>query len=318
MTRASLPSPSAFGKVAVLFGGTSAERDVSLRSGNAVLTALKNAGVDAHGIDACGDFLNTLTTQQFDRVWNAVHGRGGEDGQLQGALQLLKIPCTGSGVLASALAMDKIRAKQLWMGIGLPTANYLVVDDVMVASDVGAQTVFDRLGEIVFVKPSNEGSSVGMAKVRNIAELRAAINNAMQYDHSVLVERFIQGKEYTVAILNDEVLPSISMETPRDFYDYTAKYHSGGSTHYHCPSGLNDNDEDALGKLALWAFRSLGCVGWGRVDVMRDGNSGQFYVLEVNTVPGMTETSLVPKAAKQAGIGFDELVQRILLTTFTT
>ncbi len=315
MSRAALPAPSQFGKVAVLFGGTSAERDVSLRSGNAVLNALKASGVDAHGIDARDDFLQQLVAQKFDRVWNAVHGRGGEDGQLQGALQLLKIPCTGSGVLASALAMDKIRAKQLWMGIGLSTANYLIVDEAMVATDAGAQHVFDQLGHTVFVKPSNEGSSVGMAKVRTIAELRAAIIDAMKYDNSVLVERFIQGKEYTVAILNDEVLPSISMETPRDFYDYTAKYHSGGTTQYHCPSGLNAADEKQLGELALWAFQSLGCVGWSRVDVMRDGTTGQFFVLEVNTVPGMTETSLVPKAAKQAGISFEELVQRILLTT---
>jgi len=315
MSRAVLPAPSVFGKVAVVFGGTSAERDVSLRSGNAVLKALQSAGIDAHGVDAVDDFLQTLVTQKFARVWNAVHGRGGEDGQLQGALQLLNIPCSGSGVLASALAMDKIRSKQLWMGIGLATANYLIVDKDMVASDASAQNVFAQLGDTVFVKPSNEGSSVGMAKVRGVTELRAAINEAMKYDQNVLVERFIQGKEYTVAILNDEVLPSISMETPRDFYDYTAKYHSGGTTQYHCPSGLNAADETQLADLSLWAFRSLGCEAWGRVDVMRDGTTGQFFVLEVNTVPGMTETSLVPKAALQAGISFNELVQRILLTT---
>lgn len=312
--RPTLPAPMAFGKVAVLFGGTSAERDVSLRSGAAVLAALQRTGVDAHGIDAVGDFLLTLRHQGFARVWNAVHGRGGEDGQLQGALQLLGIPCTGSGIGASAFAMDKLRAKQVWMGIGLPTPKFLIVNSRALRSDDAAAAVFAELGDVLFVKPAREGSSVGMAKVRDVNALRAAVAQAETFDADVIVERFIAGREYTVAILGQEVLPSISMETPRDFYDYQAKYHSGGTTQYHCPSGLNDEDEQALGRLAKWAFDSLGCRGWGRVDVMRDSNSGEFFVLEVNTVPGMTETSLVPKAAAAAGIGFDELVQRILLS----
>ena len=315
--RAALPAPTAFGKVAVLFGGTSAERDVSLRSGKAVLDALQRAGIDAHGVDAVGDFLLTLKQQGFARVWNAVHGRGGEDGQLQGALQLLGIPCTGSGVGASALAMDKARAKQLWQGIGLSTPNFQLVTAEMVATEAKAAELFGKLGPILMVKPAHEGSSVGMAKVRAPAELQQAVGEAMKYDCSVIVERFISGPEYTVAIVGDEVLPSISMVTPRDFYDYQAKYHSGGTTQYHCPSGLSAEDEAALGKLAKWAFDSLGCKGWSRVDVMRDAASQQFFVLEVNTVPGMTETSLVPKAAKVAGMSFEELVQRILLPTLT-
>lgn len=315
MNRPSLPSPSAYGKVAVLFGGTSAEREVSLRSGKAVLEALLRAGVDAHGVDATGDFLLTLKSQGFARVWNAVHGRGGEDGQLQGALQLLGIPCTGSGVGASALAMDKARAKQLWQGIGLSTPNFQLIEAAAISSDAAAAAVFSKLGQILMVKPAHEGSSVGMAKVRTSAELQAAVTEAMKFDHSVIVERFISGPEYTVGIVGDEVLPSISMETPRDFYDYQAKYHSGGTTQYHCPSGLSAADEAELGKLSKWAFDSLGCRGWSRVDVMRDADSNQFFVLEVNTVPGMTETSLVPKAAKVAGMSFEELVQRILLPT---
>lgn len=315
MNRKSLPAPAAFGKVAVLFGGTSAEREVSLRSGKAVLEALQRSGVDAHGIDAVDDFLLTLKQAGFTRVWNAVHGRGGEDGQLQGALALLGIPCTGSSVAASAFAMDKLRAKQLWQGIGLSTPMFQLVDAAMVSNEAGARAVFAKLGPILMVKPAHEGSSVGMAKVRTPEQLQQAVNDAMTYDNTVIVERFISGPEYTVAILNDEVLPSISMQTPRDFYDYQAKYHSGGTTQYLCPSGLSDSDEQQLAALSKWAFDSLGCSGWARVDVMRDAASQQFFVLEVNTVPGMTETSLVPKAAKVAGIGFDELVQRILLPT---
>lgn len=315
MKRPALPAPAAFGKVAVLYGGTSAEREVSLRSGKAVLEALQRAGVDAHGVDAVGDFLLTLKTGGFARVWNAVHGRGGEDGQLQGALQLLGIPCTGSGVGPSALAMDKMRAKQLWQGIGLSTPPFQMVNASTVATEAAANTVFGKLGPILMVKPAHEGSSVGMAKVRTASELQQAVTEALKYDASIIVERFVSGPEYTVAIVGEEVLPSISMETPRDFYDYQAKYHSGGTTQYHCPSGLSAADEQQLGELAKWAFDSLGCKGWSRVDVMRDADSKQFFVLEVNTVPGMTETSLVPKAAKVAGMSFEQLVQQILLPT---
>ena len=309
--RSSLPDVKAFGKVAVLFGGNSSEREVSLRSGKAVLEALKRSGVDAHGVDGVGDFLLTLKSQGFARVWNAMHGRGGEDGQVQGALQLLGIPCTGSGVAASALAMDKMRSKQLWMGIGLPTPNFQVVSADMVESEQGARAIFARLGPIVMVKPSNEGSSVGMAKVDSIEGLRNAVNAATEFDRTVIVERFIRGPEFTVGIVGDEVLPSISMTTPRDFYDYQAKYHST-TTIYNCPSGLDERDEQQLRELAKWAYDSLGCKGWSRVDVMRDEASKEFFVLEVNTVPGMTETSLVPKAAKVAGMSFEELCLRIL------
>lgn len=312
--RAPVLKPTEFGKVAVLFGGTSAEREVSLRSGKAVLEALINAGVDAHGIDAVGDFLLHMKSQGFTRVWNALHGRGGEDGQLQGALSLLNIPCTGSGAAASALSMDKMRSKQLWMGIQLSTPAFAMVSAEMVADEAKARALFARLGPVLFVKPSNEGSSVGMAKVATVESLRTAVNEAMKYDSSVIVEQFISGPEYTVSLLNDEVLPSISMSTPREFYDYQAKYHSD-TTIYRCPSGLSEQDEASIGKLARWAFDSLGCKGWGRVDVMRDATTGTFYVLEVNTVPGMTQTSLVPKAAKQAGISFEELCLRILMSS---
>lgn len=314
MMRAPIPHVSEFGKVAVLFGGTSAEREVSLRSGKAVLEALQRAGVDAHGIDATGDFLMQLKPQHFDRVFNVMHGRGGEDGQLQGALQLLDIPCTGCTMAASAIAMDKMRSKQMWMGIGLPTPNFQMVSAEMVATEQGARAVFARLGPILFVKPSNEGSSVGMAKVSSIEALREAVKAAMQFDNTVIVERFIRGPEFTVGILGDEVLPSISMSTPREFYDYQAKYHST-STIYTCPSGLSDEDEKQLRALAKWAFDSLGCEGWSRVDVMRDESTKEFFVLEVNTVPGMTETSLVPKAAKVAGMSFEELCLRILMSS---
>ncbi|TRY31927.1 D-alanine--D-alanine ligase [Aliiglaciecola sp. M165] len=300
-----------YGKVAVLLGGISAEREVSLRSGNAVLNALQNAGVDAHGFDPAEHPITDLINQDFDRAVIMLHGRGGEDGSMQGALQLLNLPFTGSGVLGSALAMDKVRTKQIWQTRGLPTAKYQIAEKR--SFDAGScKVIMATLGDIVMVKPAQEGSSIGMAKVTSAAQLETAIQDAFKYDNTVLLEQFIQGPEYTVTILNGEALPSIRMSTPHNFYDYDAKYHSN-STEYFCPSGLNAQDEAQLGRLAIDAFDAVGATGWGRVDFMRD-EQGQFYLLEANTVPGMTEKSLVPMAAKQAGMSFEQLSLAILAT----
>ncbi len=296
-----------FGKVAVLFGGTSAEREVSLRSGEAVLTSLCRSGVDAHAFDPKIQPLTDLA--HYDRAFIVLHGRGGEDGSMQGALQQLAIPYTGSGVLACAIAMDKVRTKLLWKGLGLPTAPFAVVSQGQPLLSE-CQRIIAELGLPVMVKPANEGSSVGMAKANNEAQLMAAIETALTHDASVLVEAWIQGPEYTVAIVGDQVMPSIHMETEHEFYDYQAKYHSS-TTQYHCPADLSAVDEQALRQLAKHAFDSLGCQGWGRVDVMRNPK-GEWQLLEVNTVPGMTETSLVPKAAREAGFSFDALVLNVL------
>jgi D-alanine-D-alanine ligase len=297
-----------YGKVAVLMGGPSAERQVSLKSGNAVLAALKRRGVDAHGIDADHNVLRTLQEGRFDRAFIALHGRFGEDGVIQGALELIGMPYTGSGVLGSALGMDKLRTKYLWAGAGIPVPEYDVLERGM---DFGA--VAARLGLPIFVKPVREGSSLGVTKVRAAGELAAAFETAARYDDEVLAERAIVGPEITCAVLGDEVLPSIRIESATEFYDYEAKY-VRDDTRYHCPSGLDAATERRVRELSLRAFRQLGCAGWGRVDFMVD-DSGRPYVLEVNTVPGMTDHSLVPKAAAAAGIGFDELVMRILETS---
>jgi D-alanine-D-alanine ligase len=300
-----------FGKVAVMFGGSSAERDVSLKSGQAVLDALLSLGIDAHGFDPAEESLCELVAGDFQRVVIMLHGRGGEDGSLQGALQQLHIPYTGSGVLGSALCMDKIRSKQVWQSLGLPTANYEIADKR--DFDGGAcEAIMDRLGNMVMVKPAQEGSSIGMAKVTSAAQLASAVQHAFKYDDKVLLEQFIQGCEYTVSILAGKTLPSISMSTPRDFYDYTAKYQAE-STQYFCPSGLSDEQEMLLADLSLKAFDALAGSGWGRVDFMQD-MLGKFYLLEANTVPGMTEKSLVPLAAKQAGMSFAQLSKAILAT----
>ena len=296
-----------FGKVAVLMGGPSAEREVSLKSGNAVLAALKRQGVDAHGIDADKSTLRELEQGNFDRAFIALHGRWGEDGVIQGALEMLDIPYTGSGVLGSALAMDKLRSKFLWSASGIPTPEYVVLDSVTDLDKVAA-----TLGLPVFVKPVREGSSLGISKVKTANALKTAREMAAKYDDKVLAERFIDGAELTCAILGDSALPIIKIETDREFYDYEAKYILD-STRYFCPCGLPGDQEREIQDLARRAFEALGCSGWGRVDFMLD-KAGHAYALEVNTVPGMTDHSLLPKAARQAGMDFDELVMRILET----
>ncbi len=303
-----------FGKVAVLFGGSSAERDISLRSGEAVLQGLLRMNIDALGFDPQEKPLSELVELKVDRVWNALHGRGGEDGRIQAALEFMGIPYTGSGVLGSAIAMDKWRSKMIWKAMGLPVAAHVLVDNKQELSDANLRKIVARLGPVIFVKPSHEGSSVGMSKATSLETLKQAIELARKYDDEVLVESFIEGKEYTVSVLNEQALPSISMVTPREFYDYEAKYNSK-ETQYFCPSGLSTAEEKLLAEIAVKAFNALGCAGWGRVDFIRDKYDGSFKLLEANTVPGMTESSLVPKAAKQAGISFDELVVEILKTS---
>ncbi|WP_290634557.1 D-alanine--D-alanine ligase [Aquisalimonas sp.] len=308
MTEHSVTTPAVFGRVAVLMGGWSAEREISLRSGRQVLVGLQARGVDAHSVDAGRDVLQVLEAGGFDRAFIALHGRGGEDGVIQAGLELLGLPYTGSGVLGSALGMDKLRTKQVWRGAGLPTPDYMEL-----RPDTRAADVIAALGTPLIVKPAREGSSIGMSRVTTEAELIAARDAAARYDRDVIAERWITGEEYTVSLLGDTVLPAIRLETPHTFYDFEAKYESD-STRYHCPCGLEGADLDALNALATEAFRAVDGAGWGRVDVMRDGN-GAFWLLEVNTIPGMTDHSLVPMAAEAAGMPFDELVWRILETS---
>ncbi|MDR2876363.1 MAG: D-alanine--D-alanine ligase [Methylobacillus sp.] len=292
-----------YGKVAVLLGGRSAERAVSLNSGNAVLAALKRGGVDAHAFDPAERPLHDL--ENFDRVFIALHGRFGEDGTIQGALELLGIPYTGSDVMASALAMDKWRTKLLWQALGIPTPEFELLT---AASDFAA--VEKRLGLPMFVKPANEGSSIGISKVKVAGALKAAYEEAAQYDPLVIAEKFVGGGEYTVGILGAQALPAIRIVPANEFYDYEAKY-LRDDTRYLCPCGLPPEQENAIRAQALHAFRVLGGRGWGRVDFLMD-ESGGHYFLEANMSPGMTDHSLVPMAAKAAGIAFDELVLRIL------
>jgi D-alanine-D-alanine ligase len=298
-------SPKSFGKVGVLLGGRSAEREVSLKSGTMVLGALLGRGVDAHPFDPRDRGLDALIAERFDRVFIALHGRYGEDGTIQGALELLGIPYTGAGVMASALAMDKWRTKLVWAAAGIPTPEYELL---------GAHTDFaavaNRLGLPIMVKPVNEGSSIGMTKVRVGSGLADAYALAAKYDSLVMAERFIDGAELTVGIVGGAALPAIRLETPRDFYDYEAKYVTD-DTRYILPCGLADAAERDIARDSLRAFDTLGCRGWGRVDLMLD-RAGKPYFLEVNTSPGMTDHSLVPMAARHAGIAFDELCMRIL------
>ncbi|WP_323839785.1 D-alanine--D-alanine ligase [Photorhabdus africana] len=299
-------------KVAVLLGGTSAEREVSLLSGQAVLAGLREAGIDAHPVDTKDFPVTQLKEAGFEKVFIALHGRGGEDGTLQGVLEFLQLPYTGSGVMASALSMDKLRTKQVWQGIGLTVSPYVSINSQQFErlTDSQLQEYVADLGLPLIVKPSLEGSSVGMTKVNEISELRGALEAAFRYDVDLLVEKWLYGPEYTVAILGDTALPSIRIQPAAVFYDYDAKYWSE-ETQYFCPSGLSDEKEQQLTELALKAYQSVGCSGWGRVDVMMD-TDGDFYLLEVNTSPGMTGHSLVPMAARQAGLSFSQLVVKIL------
>ena len=299
-----------FGKVGVLFGGNSAERAISLRSGNAVLEALQSRGVNAVGIDINFDKHLVDQLKGIDRAFIILHGRGGEDGTIQALLNVLEIPYTGSGVLASALAMDKLRCKQLWIGAELPTPEFVAVSD-----EDGLDGVLQSLGGSVMVKPPHEGSSIGMSHVTNENDLHEAFARAQEHDNEILIERWIEGEEYTCTILGDQALPVIRLKTPNDFYDFQAKYESN-ETQYLCPCGLDEASEKELQALSLKAFNAAGCKGWGRVDAMRDGN-GRFWLLEVNTVPGMTDHSLVPMAAKAAGMDFADLVVKILEVTET-
>lgn len=299
---------SDFGKVAVLMGGWGAEREVSLNSGAAVLEGLRSKGVDAHAIDADRNVLETIQSGDFDCVFNILHGRGGEDGVLQGALDLLQIPYTGCGVMASAISMDKLMTKRIWTGSGLSTPAYAVLKD-----DTDFDAVVSEYGLPLMVKPADEGSSVGMSKVTRADQLPDAYANAKQYDSTVFAEQWVDGTEYTISIVGDEVLPIIRVETDSVFYDYEAKYQSD-ETRYLCPCGLAADEEQRMQSLAKQAFDMLGAKGWGRIDLMQDAQ-GKAWLIELNTVPGMTNHSLVPKAAAAAGIEFGDLVVKILETS---
>lgn len=299
--------PARLGRTGVIYGGWSAEREVSLKSGAQVLAGLQRAGVDAVGIDAGRDILEVLAASDLARVFLILHGRGGEDGQLQGALEILGLPYTGSGVLGSALAMDKLRTKRFWAGAGFPTPPWRTLD-----TRAEVQAAVDGLGLPLMIKPTLEGSSIGMTKVTRAADATAAWELAAGFG-PVLAERFVDGPEVTVSLLGAQALPAIRLETPRAFYDYAAKYEDD-STRYHLPCGLAPEDEQRCQALALAAFEALGGSGWGRVDLMLDA-VGEPWLIEANTAPGMTDHSLVPMAAAHAGIGFDELVLRILAQT---
>lgn len=296
-----------FGRVALLLGGSSAEREISLKSGTAVLAALRRQGVNVEPLDPDATIMEKLRLGGFDRVFIMLHGRGGEDGQIQGALETLGLPFTGSGVLGSALGMDKYRCKLVWQGAGLPTPDFILLRS---ATDLPQAAA---LGFPLMVKPSHEGSSIGMARVEDANQLLSAWEQASHYDDSVIAERWITGPEFTCAVLGKEALPLIRLETPRVFYDYHAKYFAE-DTRYLCPCGLAPQDERRLQSLALAAFATAGASGWGRVDLMLD-ESGSPYLLEINTVPGMTDHSLVPMAARARGLNFDDLVWSILETS---
>jgi D-alanine-D-alanine ligase len=303
-----IEEPKEFGRVAVLFGGTSSEREISLITGKAVLAALQRSGVNAHGFDPAERGLAALREEGFERVWIALHGPGGEDGTLQGALEFLGMPYTGSGVMGSAIGMDKLRTKRLATAIGVPSAEYVVLKQ---AADL--EVALERLGLPMIVKPATQGSSVGMSRVTSAAELKSAFELAHKFDPVVFAEPWITGAEYTVGILQGTALPSIRIETPRTFYDYEAKYFRD-DTRYFCPSGLAAPVEAHLSRLALAAFEACGAEGWGRADFMMD-STGRPLLLEINTVPGMTDHSLVPMAARTAGISFEQLVCRVLETS---
>ena len=299
-----------FGKVAVLMGGRSGEREISLRSGNAVLAALVNAGVDAHGIDVDEHIFNRLQDEKFKHAFIALHGRGGEDGCIQGGLEMIGLPYTGSGVMASSICMDKIMTKKIWLTMGIPTPRFSEIHDSTKFKDVA-----NHLGLPFIVKPSCEGSSLGIAKITSEAEFVVACLKAHAFSGELMAEEWVQGGEYTVSVLDDEALPVIQLQTPHDFYDFEAKYKSN-DTQYLLPCGLEEMAEVQLQVQALQAFRATNATSWGRVDVMLD-DQGKSWFLEVNTVPGMTDHSLVPMAAKHIGIDFQQLVLRILAASRT-
>jgi len=294
-----------YGKVAVLMGGWSAEREISLLSGQAVLEALQESKVDAHGIDVDHGIAHVIEQGDYNCAFVILHGRGGEDGTIQGLLEAMSLPYTGSNVLGSSLAMDKLRTKQVWQAMDLPTPDYHVLD-----SAEACTTALQKIGLPLIVKPVLEGSSIGMSKVVNEDELIPAWRKAMECGGTIIAERWVKGKEYTAAILGERVLPMIRLETPREFYDYTAKYQSD-DTKYICPCGLNEDEEASLAEMMSSAFKAVGASGWGRVDFMID-EANRPWLIEVNTIPGMTDHSLVPMAAKQAGINFKQLVLEIL------
>ena len=296
-------------KIAVLLGGTSAEREVSLNSGTAVLNALRKQGYDAHPIDPKTFLVATLKEQGFDRVFNILHGRGGEDGTMQGLLEQIGIPYTGCGVMASALTMDKMRTKMLWKAFGLPVAEMEIVT-VENRATLNPEVVVKKLGLPLMVKPSLEGSSVGLTKVKTMEELESAVDFALKFDCTVLIEEWLAGDEFTVPVLDGEVLPSIKIVPEGEFYDYDAKYISD-NTQYFCPAGLSDAREQELRRLVKQAYDVVGCRGWSRIDVMADAE-GKFRLVEVNTNPGMTSHSLFPKSAATVGYSFEQLVEKIL------
>jgi len=303
-----MTSATEFGRVAVLMGGRSAEREISLNSGETVLTALLQKGIDAHKVDVDIDVAEQLRAGDYDRAFVMLHGRGGEDGQIQGLLQSMSIPFTGSDVTGAVLSMNKMISKQSWIQQGLPTAKF---ERVSMASNI--DEIVQRLGLPMIIKPVNEGSSIGMSKVNSADELLAAIELAAQFDTEIMAEHWITGAEYTVAVLGQTALPMIRLKTPHEFYDFEAKYQAN-TTEYLCPCGLSEQDEQYCQQLALMAFNGLRMKGWGRVDLMQD-QDGEFYLLEANSVPGMTDHSLVPMAAKQFGLSFEDLVWQILQTS---
>jgi D-alanine-D-alanine ligase len=301
--------PSNFGKVAVVYGGDSSEREISLLSGRAVLEGLKNKGVDAYGVDKDCDVIDALTQGKFERAFLILHGRGGEDGTIQGALETIGLPYTGSGVLGSALAMDKNMAKLVWRALEIPTPDYRVV-----RAEADLFAAAEELELPLFIKPVHEGSSIGATPVSDEEGLQSAWFEAARHDREVIVEKLVEGPEYTATILGNEALPLIKLEPAREFYDYEAKYADDAGTNYICPCGLSEEREQRVRELSLRAFEALGAGGGGRVDLLCDA-SGDPWFIDVNTAPGMTSHSLVPMAAMQAGIGFDQLVWRILEQT---
>lgn len=301
-------SATDFGKVAVLMGGISAEREISVKSGEAVLAALLRQNIDAHKVDVGVNINADLVTGKFDRAFVILHGRGGEDGQIQGVLDSLAIPYSGSSMEGSVLSMNKVLSKVLWQQQGLPTAKF-----ELVTQETDLDGLIVKLGLPLFIKPVNEGSSIGMTKVNATSELAEAINLALEYDSEVIAESWIDGDEYTVGIVAGETLPVIQLVTPNEFYDFDAKYQAG-TTQYLCPTNLNASEEAQCRAIAKKAFEGVRMSGWGRIDFMRD-KSGQFYLLEANSVPGMTDHSLVPMAAKESGMNFDQLVWKILETS---